>query len=596
MKELLAARQILVVSGGAVIIVILLGGMLYVGHGLFQEETPEALSRSDYSRVVAQQATAVGRSRKTEQVAAANRAAGPDGTPAHGSPELESPTEPSDSADPTVTLTALESGDTDKATEDASAGSGQDLSSDAPQDIGARQDSDAPQDTDARPEDVTGESERDRKPHVTDVAVGEEVDNEVPATRSDLATEVQHLLDTLKSEPAVHSPADGQAVLVQNQLDALQRKYQFRQKLLNDRAALEKTGREKTDAIENNRLAQKKCDADQMELRALHARVAGEWQFANLQLQNARSPREVQFWQMRIAQCKNRLKALEGQMQATLNRRQTLQGEERKLTADWRNIEQGFDELVRRENRLASEWLEVLDRYGQLPHDYHKQAVLTTNVWLAGDSEFLAGYLHRGFAKIHQGTPQDAIADFSQVLKSLQANHKPEIRFPRFEGDVDELSGIALAGRGRAYTLVGDKKHALDDFGQAVGNNRKNVMAYVFRGQFYLRTGECGRAERDSAKAMDLDKQDPVPRREMARVLLESSDARKILQAERFAKEACQLSSNNDWVSLEIYATALARNGKIAEARKTYQQALDLAPLEARGSITDNLASLARRR
>lgn len=261
------------------------------------------------------------------------------------------------------------------------------------------------------------------------------------------------------------------------------------------------------------------------------------------------------------------------------------------LSKDAKDCQLRLAECQRRENDLNFNWLEDTDAYGLQSSDYQRQLIAKADLWIAGDSDFMVGYLARGFARIHVGAMEQALSDFEYVETSWHSVgsrlKEQKRRATKLEID-QEIYLTALSGKGKTLMEMDDDEQAEEVLGQALGMGRL-PLAYVLRGLLYVKMGNRAAAANDFERAMRLDC--PAAYREAARNELQRS-ASIPNRALKFAEKACEQTGYDDWSSLEVYGMALQLAGESDAAKKWFQKALELAPLDHYDRIHGQLASL----
>ncbi len=96
-------------------------------------------------------------------------------------------------------------------------------------------------------------------------------------------------------------------------------------------------------------------------------------------------------------------------------------------------------------------------------------------------------YCGRGIAFLREGSPDTAIADFTDAIV------------------FSPTDPAALSGRAEAYVLMGKLARAIDDATAAIRLDQRCAPAYCHRAVGYLRQGNLARGDADMARAVALD-------------------------------------------------------------------------------------------
>jgi tetratricopeptide (TPR) repeat protein len=181
-----------------------------------------------------------------------------------------------------------------------------------------------------------------------------------------------------------------------------------------------------------------------------------------------------------------------------------------------------------------------------------------------------------GAALVLQGKPQEGLA---QLDRAVQLN--PQLLSARVH------RGLALSSLGRVA-------EATEEFNQVLRMNAGAVNALLGLGNSLLAQRRFTEAIRCYRQLLAL-KPDSVPAlNRLAWLVATHSDPaiRDGPEAVRLATRACQLTANNDPLSLSALAAAYAETGQFDQAVATAQRALDLATASGQGSIAAILQKL----
>lgn len=182
-------------------------------------------------------------------------------------------------------------------------------------------------------------------------------------------------------------------------------------------------------------------------------------------------------------------------------------------------------------------------------------------------------WFNRAEVRYELGQYADAAEDYTEVI----------------ERQPDDFG--AFTGRGHAYLRMGDLGKALTDYNRAVVLDGTSAGALVNRGDTYRLLGRWTNAANDYRAAMTADETYGRGFRAAAWLMATCPDEkfRNGELALRAAEQAIELDGAEDYLYHDTLAAALATTGKYSEAVTAAEQALALAPEEAKLSIEERL-------
>jgi tetratricopeptide (TPR) repeat protein len=214
--------------------------------------------------------------------------------------------------------------------------------------------------------------------------------------------------------------------------------------------------------------------------------------------------------------------------------------------------------------------------------------------------DYAAVYYNRANIYADLGDAVRAVADYTEALRlapgrpgALNNRGNAYRRLGRddealadFTAAVAADPNYAMAYYNRAVLLAdrGENEAALADYAKALELAPDDLAAYHARGRLYARLGQHGLAVADNEAALRVAPDDPRTCNNLAWLLATCpQDAlRDPGRAVKLAQKACEGTGWQDVGSLDTLASALAANGRFAEAVEQQSKVLELAREEDR--------------
>src|SRR5262245_48968161 len=185
-----------------------------------------------------------------------------------------------------------------------------------------------------------------------------------------------------------------------------------------------------------------------------------------------------------------------------------------------------------------------------------------------GDAYFL-----RGIVKHYQQEFDAAIADYDAAIK------------------LDPKDTDALLNRGKARFDLEQDSQALTDVEAALHITPNNAEALCLRGKIREVANQYREALPDYQKAAKLEPDNPAALNYLAWLLATAADdsVRDGKKATELALRAVELENAKEWDTIDTLAAAFAESGRFAEAIKSQNEALRLAPTEEHEDLKSRL-------
>jgi len=180
--------------------------------------------------------------------------------------------------------------------------------------------------------------------------------------------------------------------------------------------------------------------------------------------------------------------------------------------------------------------------------------------------QFAKAFSNRATLYVQAGEFDKAIAEYETALR------------------LDPVLLPALVGHGRVCHMVGRLEEALESFNAAVAQEGENAEVVCSRADLLVDLGRYSDALEDYARAIDLDSKFEHAYRNGAWLLATCPDdsIRDADGALKGARAALDCGYGERHAALDTLAAALANAGRFEEAVHTIQQAIEIAPEEAR--------------
>jgi tetratricopeptide (TPR) repeat protein len=246
----------------------------------------------------------------------------------------------------------------------------------------------------------------------------------------------------------------------------------------------------------------------------------------------------------------------------------------------------------------------ALNRRGQLRSDENQNdlALADFRAALEFDQNCWRALHNRGVTYAQNGQFAEAFDDFCKVIelnpqfaKAFSNRATLYVQAADFEKAMDDYDAAlkidpaltaALVGRGRLCHLSGRLQDALASFNAAIEQDLKSAEIACSRGDLLVDLGRYNDALQDYARAIDLNPKFEHAYRNGAWLLATCPDdaVRDVEGALKGAQAALDCGYGERHAALDTLAAALANAGRFEEAVGTVQQAIEIAPEEARAA------------
>jgi len=238
---------------------------------------------------------------------------------------------------------------------------------------------------------------------------------------------------------------------------------------------------------------------------------------------------------------------------------------------------QSFTEAIRGQPNEANLYYCRALAYDRI--DDHAAAIQDYSRALALDPDDARVFNNRGNVFQKQGDFTRAIDDYTRaiVLKPNEAR--------------------AYYNRGRTFRKQGRLAKALDDLNNALALEPGFKQALVERARLEREAGQWGLARADLEAALESDPDFSLAIQELAWTLAVAPEpeVRHPELALKFAEEARKRAADDDYISLDVWAAALAAMGQFEAAVQRQEEALSRAPAERRSDLTARLQAYRQR-
>lgn len=214
---------------------------------------------------------------------------------------------------------------------------------------------------------------------------------------------------------------------------------------------------------------------------------------------------------------------------------------------------------------------------------------------------------NRGVSYALAGRYEEALADLTKAieLNGTYVNtwfNRAEVRYElgQYADATEDYTEViarqpddfgAFTGRGHAWFRMGELAKALADYNRAVQLDETSAGALVNRGDTYRLMGNWTKAAADYRAAVKANEAYGRGYRAAAWLMATCPDPkfRNGDLALRAAETAIELDGAEDYLYYDTLAAALATTGKYSEAVTAAEQALEIAPDEAKLSVEERL-------
>jgi len=234
-------------------------------------------------------------------------------------------------------------------------------------------------------------------------------------------------------------------------------------------------------------------------------------------------------------------------------------------------------------------------------------SVYTRNASWSADRKAAEAAFERGLAHLEKEKWNEAIEQFSEVVrlepKSAEAYynrglawggkqdwHKAISDFDAFlKLEPNDPDGYLT--RSEALTNLGQIEAAIADLDSVLRLTPEDVDVYCLRGKLREKEGEYRLALFDYNLALQRQPDDPLALNDLAWLLATAPDTqlRDGRRALKAALRAVEIENAQEWDSIDTLAAAFAETGNFAQAIRSQNEALRLAPKEESADLKARL-------
>lgn len=238
----------------------------------------------------------------------------------------------------------------------------------------------------------------------------------------------------------------------------------------------------------------------------------------------------------------------------------------------------------------------------------YDKAIADYNQALRLDPQNVFAYYNRGLAWDSKGEYGKAIDDFTKAIRldpkdpviyndrgnALYSAGKYDEAIDDFNAalQLDPNYSVAYFNRGNAWDEIGEYDRAIADYNEYLRHDSTDTDTYINRALVWSKTGANDKAIADYNEVLRLDPKHAEASEKLAWLMATSTDSkyRDGERAVQLATTACELTDWKDAYYIDTLAAAYAEAGNFEKAVEFQQQAVSLAPPEAKADYRDRLA------
>lgn len=255
--------------------------------------------------------------------------------------------------------------------------------------------------------------------------------------------------------------------------------------------------------------------------------------------------------------------------------------------------------------QLKPDWIQI--QAGSSRGPMHGGSFRTRPASWTPDPNSTEARFDRGMEHLEKKEWDEAIADFSEVIrqepKTAEAYYNRGIAWAeKYEwrkaiSDFDAFVRLepndpeGFLSRAEALAHEGQTASAIADLDTVLRLDPNNVEVYCTRGKLREDGGEYRLALYDYNQAARLAPDDPLVLNDVAWVLATAPDSqlRDGRRAVTSAMRAVELENAKEWDTIDTLAAAFAENGNFAQAIRSENEAIRLAPAEMQSELKARL-------
>jgi hypothetical protein len=211
-----------------------------------------------------------------------------------------------------------------------------------------------------------------------------------------------------------------------------------------------------------------------------------------------------------------------------------------------------IEQIAKQGEYFRRQWLrDTCDWSGRRTRAEHEAAAALFTTAIEADRSNFAARLGRAVSYVHLARPADALSDLSAA-----------------DNQANPFRAEAVALRGYLKVYAGEEARGMIELGQAVTYDRRSLIPFLLRGQAAAHLRRFPAALADFKAAVQIDGTNADAKRLLAlyHAAAAYSGPRNLRESEGAAKQAVDLTNQNDWQALLALAAAEADAGRFPQA------------------------------